>query len=108
MGRPLLVAGTAGSEVVVVVHDFQILYPRQPVPGSGESNVSSFLIPAAIGGVPICVPYSFRQDADIAASRAGKKSVTSLIYMRKVENRPGWRAPTDQKVARSNRAGRTF
>ncbi len=56
--------------------------------------------------VPICVPYSFRQDADIAASRAGKKSVTSLIYMRKVENRPDWRAPTDQKVARSNRAGR--
>ncbi len=77
--------------------------------------------------MPICVPYSFLQDADIASSRADKKSVTSLIYMRKVENRPGWRAPTDQKVARgasrrtaalgmkapggafnANRAGRTL
>jgi len=34
-------------------------------------------------GVPICVPYSFRQDAEIAPSRAGKKSVTSLIYYAK-------------------------
>ncbi len=54
-----------------------------------------------------CVPFSFRQDADIAASRAGKMSVTSLIYMRKVENRPGWRAPTDQKVGSSSLSGRT-
>ncbi len=31
VGRPFLVAGTAGSEEVVV-HDFQILDPRHPPP----------------------------------------------------------------------------